>query len=229
MWYMKHKIFSSILNFGILLFAYFLLFISQVQADSGQYSQYGGGTPQYSIIIDKMVLTSNPTKDGQEIYVDNLAPSDVRFAPGARVTFKIKIKNSSNITLNNVQVKDILPSGVDPIEGPGTFDANTNTINWTYAEVKSGEEKIEKLVVQIKSQNDLPADKGLFCLSNKATAGATNAYDDDVAQFCVEKQVTTKYGQPVTKTPEAGSPLLAIGMLNLLGLGAGIWIKKHTS
>jgi len=211
------------------MLAFFSIFnVSVVKADSGQYGQYGGGTPSYSIMVDKIVMTGNQTKGGQEVYVDNLSPSDPRFAPSGQVKFQVKVKNTSNITLSNIQVKDILPEWTDAVEGPGDYDGNSRTISWTYPELKSGEEKIETIIIQVKPQDQLPEDKGLMCVNNKATASATNAYDEDTAQFCIEKQVTltTKGGQPVKATPEAGAPLLAFGALNLLGLFAGVWMKK---
>ncbi len=201
---------------------------SVVMAGSSQYGQYDGGTPNYSIIVDKMVMTGNQTKGGQEVYVDNLSPSDPRFAPGAQVTFQVKVKNTSDSTLKNIQVKDILPTWVDAIEGPGEYDANSRTISWTYPELKSGEGKMEKIIVQIKPQDQLPADQGLMCMNNKATAKSDTVYDEDTAQFCLEKQVTltTKGGQPIKTTPDAGAPLLAFGALNMLGLGAGLYLRK---
>ena len=209
-----------------------ILNASAVMAGSGQYGQYGqygGGSPSYSIIVDKMVMTGNQTKGGQEVYVDNLSPSDPRFAPNAQVTFQVKVKNTSDVTLYNIQAKDILPEWVDAVEGPGEYDENTRTISWTYPELKSGEGKLEKIIVQIKPQDQLPADQGLMCMNNKATVNTDNAHDEDTAQFCVEKQVvmTTKGGQPVNSTPEAGAPLLAFGALNMLGLGTGIYLKKR--
>jgi len=201
---------------------------STVMAGSSQYGQYDGGTPNYSIIVDKMVMTGNQTKGGQEVYVDNLSPSDPRFAPGAQVIFQVKVKNTSDVSLYNIQVKDILPEWVDAVEGPGDYDGSTRTISWTYPELKSGEGKLEKITVQIKPQDQLPADQGLMCMNNKATAKADNAYDEDTSQFCLEKQVTmtTKGGQPIKTTPDAGAPLLAFGALNMLGLGAGLYLRK---
>ena len=204
-----------------------ILNTSFVMADSGQYGQYNGNKPSYSIMVDKMVMTKNQTKGGQEIYVDNLSPSDPRFAPGNRVYFQIKIKNTSNTDLTNVNVKDILPEWVDAVEGPGSYNPDTREISWNYPTLASGEEIIEHITIQVKPQDQLPADKGLMCLSNKATVAASGAADEDNSQFCIEKEVvmTTKGGQPVTSTPEAGTPLLAFGALNLLGLGVGVWMR----
>lgn len=210
--------------------ALLLITAPAVSAGNGQYGQYGqyvGGAPEHSIMVDKMVATGQKTKGGQLSFVDNLSPSDPRYAPNTQVTFQIKVKNTSDVTLKNVTVRDILPTYVDAVEGPGDFDPNSKTISWTYAELKSGEEKIERVIAQVKPQNQLPADKGLMCMSNKATVTADNATDEDTAQFCVEKQVVTPEGKAPTATPEAGAPLLAIGALNLLGLAGGIALRKR--
>lgn len=201
--------------------------VSAGNGQYGQYGQYGGGAPERSIMVDKMVATGQKTKGGQQTFVDNLLPSDPRFAPNTQVTFQIKVKNTSDVTLKNVTVRDILPTFVDAVEGPGEYDANSKTISWTYSELKSGEEKIERVIAQIKPQNQLPADKGLMCMTNKAVVTADNATDEDTSQFCVEKQVVTSEGTAPTATPEAGAPLLIIGALNLLGLAGGIALRKR--
>lgn len=207
-----------------------LIIAPAVSAGNGQYGQYGqysGGAPERSIMVDKMVATTQKTKGGELSFVDNLSPSDPRFAPNTQVTFQIKIKNTSQVTLTNVTVRDILPTYVDAVEGPGEYDANTKTISWTYSELKSGEERVERVIAQIKPQAQLPADRGLMCMNNKAVVAADNARDEDTAQFCVEKQVVSPEGKAPTATPEAGAPLLVIGVLNLLGLAGGIALRKR--
>ena len=216
----------------IVIAMYGLLTVQTVSAGSsqyGQYGQYGAGSPSYSILVDKMVATGNMTKGGLQTYVDNMSPSDPRFSPGSQVHFQVKVKNTSSVALKNVQVQDVLPEYTDAVEGPGTYDANTRTISWTYSELKSGEERIERIIVQIKPQEQLPADKGLMCLTNKSYVRVENVSDDDTAQFCLEKQVvmTTKGGLPVKTTPEAGAPLLAFAGMNILALAGGIFLKKR--
>jgi uncharacterized repeat protein (TIGR01451 family) len=218
---------------ALIILIYITFFISNsvvfAGESGGQYGQYGGAAPSYSIIIDKMVAMPNATKGGQDNYVDNLSPSDPRFAPGTQVHFQVKVKNTSTVDLRNVTVQDVLPSYVDAVEGPGDYNAENRTISWTYAELKAGEEKVEKVVAHIKPQADLPADKGLMCMINKAIVRVGDASDEDTSQFCVEKTVTmtTKGGQPVTTTPEAGANLLAFGALNLAALAGGIFLKKR--
>lgn len=210
-----------------LFFIFTILSVTAVQAGSGsnygQYGQYGGGAPSYTISIDKTVGSGNSTKGGVATYVDNYAISDPRFKPSQKVYFQVKVKNTSNTTVTNIEVKDILPSYVEAAEGPGSYDQNTKTISWKYDQLKAGEEKVEKITAQIYTQNNLPADKGIICMANKATVKVGSAYDEDTAQFCVEKEVVG-----VEQVPTAGPELgLLVTALSFAGLGAGVYIKKR--
>lgn len=204
---------------------------ASVSADTGQYGQYGqygGGAPSTSLMIDKTVSMGSTTKGGTISYVDNYSPSDARLSPGSKVYFQVKVKNTSGTTLKNVEVKDTLPEYVDAVEGPGTFDQNSKTISWTYAELKANEEKVEKIVAQVYSQNRLPADKGLFCMTNKSTAKVNNLFDEDTAQFCVEKQVALTKGGVPQKTPQAGAPGIILSALSMVSLAGGLYIRKKS-
>lgn len=209
----------------IVFLALTLLTTTAVQADSGQYGQYGpygGGAPSTSIMIDKTVSRAITTKGGVTAYVDNNSPTDTRFAPGANVSFQIKVKNTSNVTLNNVEVSDIMPNEVVAVEGPGSFNEQTKIITWKYDSLKAGEERTEKIVAQIKGQNQLPADKGVMCMTNKSKVRAGNNYDEDTAQFCVEKQVIGAQQVP-TAGPEYG---ILLTTLSFASLGAGVYLKR---
>lgn len=215
----------------LMLIAFLTMAVMPVAADVsqyGQYGQYGGGAPAQTIIVDKMVARNVTTKGGVVKYVDNFAPSDARFKAGERVYFQVKVKNTGSTSIGNVVVADILPDYVDAAEGPGDYNPKTRTISWAYSELKSGEERVEKIVVQIKPQAQLPADRGNFCLVNKAKAQSGAAYDDDTSQFCVEKKVEmTKSGKPA-QVPQAGPEFgLILGALNVLGLSAGIYLRKR--
>lgn len=187
---------------------------------SAQYGQYGQPAPVESILIDKQV--SKPvtqTKGGtlQYEYVDNLTPSDVRFQPGQYIYFKLRVKNTSSVTLNNVMVTDKVPWYLDPIEGPGTYDANTRVISFNAGTFNPSEEKLFYFKMQWFAQDKLPADRGLMCVSNYARTYTNNASDDDTAQACVEKQVVG-----VKQAPKAGPELnilMLMGELSMLGLG----------
>ncbi len=192
----------------------------------GQYGQYGGETPSYSILVDKMVGMPTSTKGGTTTYqyVDNLSPTDPRFAPGQEVWFKIKVKNTSSQNLTAVEVTDYVPDYLMPLEGPGKWYPETKTIVWNAGDFNVDEEKIYYLKMKVYDQSMLPADKGLICVVNKASAKKNDvAYDEDNAQLCLEKQVTGVEKQP-TAGPDLGLGILTINALSLI---VGLKLRKN--
>lgn len=200
---------------------------SSAYAQYGQYGQYQGGSPAQFILIDKQVGKAIQTKGGLQDYdyVDNLTTADTRFKPGQIVAFKLRVKNTSAIVLNDVKVRDFLPSYLEPVEGPGEYNAPNRTITVNVGIMNPGEEKTYFMKMQLASQDKMPADKGIFCLTNKAEAATDKTQDDDTAQFCLEKEVTNVTTVPNTG-PELG-PLLLGGQL--LGLGVGIFLRKKAA
>lgn len=219
---MKKVIIS--LTFGLILFG--LVFVKSVSADSAQYGPYGGTPPTNSIIVDKMV--GKPVTNGTSVtnvdYVDNLSPSDPRFSPNNQVYFRVRVKNTSNVKQSNVTLKDFLPNYLNPILGPGSWDANTRTITLNVGDFEANEEKVYYFVSQIYNQDLLPGDKGLFCEVNRAQTYNDNVSDDDTSQFCIEKTV----GNGVTQVPNTGSETIIL-LSSIISLGAGIFLKKKTS
>lgn len=194
-------------------------------AQYGQYGQYGQTTPSQSIFIDKQVgRPVGVTKGGvtEVEYVDNLTISDTRFKPGAEVDFKIRVKNTSTVTLNSVTVTDTVPAYIEPIEGPGTYNASTRVITFNAGSFAPNEEKVYFLKTQLYGQDKLPSDKGLMCITNYAKAYNDNVSDDDTAQFCIEKEVIG-----VKQAPKAGPELNFLVLASQMGLlGIGVMIKK---
>ena len=202
----------------LLLIISFLLLGTSATA---QYGQYGQPEPSLSIMIDKMVTKPNTTDD----YVDNLSPSDPRFQPGQEIFFKLKVKNTSEAKLNDVTVKDFLPEFVNPIEGKGEFSDESREIAIDAGDLEVDEEKEFVIKVKVLDQDELPADKGLMCLVNKATVSNESVSDEDTAQFCVEKEVLG-----VTSVPSAGPEMgvaLIFGQLSALGLG--VFLKRKSA
>jgi len=198
--------------------------ISNVYADYiGQYGQYGQPEPSYAIVVDKMVGKPGTSNDATSYeYVDNLSVSDPRFKPDQIVFFKIKVKNTSTTKLTGMEVRDTVPSYLDPLEGPGTYNSTTHEIIWNAGDFEVDEEKVFYMKMKVMSQASLPTDKGLFCVTNFVKATSSNAYDEDTSQLCIEKQVVG-----VQNVPSAGpefSLLLLAG--NLLGAGIGLKLRK---
>lgn len=141
---------SSLLIFSIL----FLLFSLPVSA---QYGQYGGAIPSKTILIEKMVGKPAQTKGSTEQldYVDNLSPSDPRFSPDGQIVFRLKVKNTSDVTLYDVQVKDFVPAYLTPVSGPGSFDSSSRTVSFNAGDFTAGEEKVYFLTMKISPQNQI--------------------------------------------------------------------------
>jgi len=219
---MKKSLFAIVF---LSIIYYLSSIISPVAADCvGQYGQYGQPCNSYSIVVDKMVGKPGTSTDSNSYtYVDNLSVSDPRFKPDQVVFFKIKVKNTSTTKLVGMEVRDTVPSYLEPLEGPGTFNVSDRTITWNAGDFEVDEEKTYVLKMRVYSQANLPSDKGLFCVTNFVKANSSNAYDEDTAQLCIEKTVSAP---AVPKTgPEFGLLLLAG---NALGVGFGLKLRKRS-
>src|SRR3989339_1484660 len=199
--------------FIFLLVAVIYYLVSNIPVYAGCGGQYESPCYSYSILVDKMVQ-----KPGTSDYVDNLSVSDPRYKPSEYVMFKVTIKNTSTTTFGGMTAKDYVPSYLTPVEGPGTFDSNTRIITWDAGFFNVDEQKTYYFKMQINSDSNLPADKGLFCVVNRADATSNTTYDDDSSQLCIEKQVLGTTTVP-SAGPEMGLLLLAG---NFLGVGIGL-------
>lgn len=218
---------KRLLAFLALIVTSFLL-VKTVSADSGcgQYGQYGCPSPSFTILVNKLVDIPNSslTDPTGATFVDNLSPSDPRFKAGQLVFFKFIVKNTSTTGLTNITVKDTLPSFIEPVSGPGNYDGNSRTITFNAGDFAPNEEKIYYFKMQVDSVQYLPADKGLFCILNRAQAYNDKVSNEDTSQLCIEKVVTG-----VTNVPSAGPELglLLLG-LNFAGIGTGIFLKRKS-
>lgn len=208
----------------LVVFSGFLSLTKTVSAECvGQYGQYGQPCPSYAIVVDKMVGKPGTSEDANKYsYVDNLGVSDARFKPGQVVFFKVKVKNTSTTKLVGMEVRDTVPSYLEPLDGPGSWNSSTREIVWNAGDFEVDQEKTFYLKMRVYSQANIPADKGLFCVTNYVKANSSNAFDDDTAQLCIEKQVTAKVVPQAG--PEFGLALLA-GQMAMLGVG--LYIKKR--
>lgn len=203
-----------------------LCFTFYVSPVLGQYGQYGQPSPSLSLVVDKMVGKPNDSISDpvNADYVDNLSPTDPRFRANRSLFFKAKVKNTSNTTLYNVTVTDYLPSYIEPVAGPGTYDGNARTITFSAGDFAPKEEKTYYFKMHVDSVQYLPADKSIFCIVNQVKAYNDKVSDDDTAQFCIEKEV---FG--VAAVPAAGPEFgLLIPLLSGLGMMVGLRLKRRS-
>lgn len=210
------------------------VYLVTVDSALAKYRPYQPPTKSVSILVDKMVSKPITTSDTATVeFVDNLATGDVKFGAGGDVFFKIRVKNTSNVDLKNVTVKDFLPSYLKPIEGPGTFDKSTNLITISAGDFAVKEEKIYIIKARVLTADKLPDD--ITCITNKAEGFNDRVRDDDTAQLCIEKQVkgltTTVKSTVITakEIPSTGPKqwLLLYSISVLLGY-AGLRLRQSS-
>ncbi len=213
-----------VVSIFILSSLFFLLNSAAVKAQYGAYGQYGAPSVSKSILIEKMVAKPSG-KDGASDFVDNLSPSDPRFAPEQQVVFRLTVKNTSDTTLTNVQVKDTVPLFLDVVSAPAGFDAASRTISFGAGDFGPNEQKTFTLTFTVARQDKLPQDRGVICLVNKAEASTEGASDEDSSQFCIEKQVIGAQAVP-TAGPEMGLALIGV---ELGLLSTGLYLKRRSA
>lgn len=235
---MKNLLFSM-----LLVASGYLLAASPVRADVSCQPIYGGGETCVQIgkvLINKMVL--NPQTN---VFVDNLGINDPKFGPDFIVTFKLDITNTGQTKISKVDVRDIFPQFVKFQTGPGNFDSNSKTLNFSLDNLEPNEIRTFTLFGRVVSQNELSADSGIVCVVNQAIAqGSENSgQSQDNSQLCIQKQVlgatptpipgVTKGGLKVFPQPKViTTPPTGPEMLPLIGLIpsgiAGFFLRRKS-
>jgi uncharacterized repeat protein (TIGR01451 family) len=202
------------------LFASFL-FAHPVFADScvTQYGGYSSTCPPTDLSINKMV--KNPTTG---VFVENLGITDAAFGPGSYITYKLVITNGSNETFSDVTIQDTLPQYLSFYAGPGTYENTNRVLTIKQYNLNPGESRSLEFVAQVESSANLP-NTSFFCVTNKANVTASNRSDEDMAESCIQKNITGK-----TQLPSAGFEDLLVmvpfAMVGLSGVGLSILNKK---
>lgn len=154
-------------------------------------TQYGGSTTcmPSDLIINKQV--QNPVNG---VFVDNLTVSDPTFAPAANVLFQLTIQNTSGQTFDPVTVKDVFPSYLTFVSGPGTYDSGSNTLTMTMNNLIAGESRTVQVMAKVNS-----LDKSIVCVNNYAEArdDAVGRFDSDTAEVCLATNVLGTTTLPV--------------------------------
>lgn len=201
---------------------------------------YGGGETCIStdkVLIDKKVMNpASSTKGGTEVFVDNLSVNDYKYSADQIVKFQLTVTNTSDKTLSEVSVSDILPSYVSFVKGLGSYDEKSRTVSFKVNNLNPDESRKYTIEVKTTSNNSLPSGQGVVCVVNQAMARVSNVESRDNSQFCIEKTTTTtKGGLPVmdapkgmTKTPATGPEMLALFGLIPAGL-SGMYLRRKAS
>jgi len=215
--------------------------VSPVFAGSGTYGTtttvcqptYGGNTCENtSLLIDKKVADpATLTKGGVAIYKDNLGVNDTKYGAGQTVNFQIVVTNTSDTTVKNISVKDILPQYLTITKGMNNgwnFDEKSHTLSTTIPTLNSNESKTFTLSAAVVSSTQLPAGQDVTCVTNQSFASISNITVQDNAQLCIQKTMPVYPAPKVQTTPKTGPEAIALFGLIPSGLG-GLLLRKRTS
>lgn len=208
--------------------------VSPVLADSCQ-PIYGGGVscPSTNLVINKTV--QNPQNN---TFVDNLGLNDPKFSNGNTITFHIQVTNSGSTSVNNVQVKDTLPSLVNftSADQSGSYDSTNRVVTWSAGTLNPNDSRTYTLVGQVTT-NNFPSGQTTVCGSSNGQNYAVNQsfvtadnqpQQQDNASFCVQTGLTVFPAPSVASTPSTGPE--ALGLLGLIPAGlTGFFLRKKTS
>jgi len=173
----------KIIRVGLLLAG--LVFLASTTPVVAQY--YGGGEDESQLILDKK-LRSFPGND----FRDNIDKTVKVFYEDNLLEFSVLIKNSGNVSLENIKMTDQLPTNLSLIFHPGEYD-------------KSIRAKISDTAVAGLG--------GQRC--NKAEAWVDDISDSDTACYFVG-------GMEVPGTGDAGLIFKTIVVALTAGLGIGL-------
>ena len=217
---MNNKLNKSIIFISMLIG----LLVLGVFSIHAQYAPppYGEIPPAGQILVDKKIRNPWAQKGAADEYVDNLGPQpeDYHFAPGEKIKFKIIIKNTSNVTFSKVEVKDTLPQYVNYVLGSGDVRRDIRDLTFTHGELKPDEVWQIEFNGKVFPAQEIPNDRAIICVVNKAEAVADSQTDSDTAQLCIEKE------KILGAQPLAGANIFSLG-LSFLGISAlGLFLRK---
>lgn len=213
----------------IVSFLLFFILVNPVMARSC-HTVYGGGEvcESCNLIVDKEIW--NPTKNE---YWDNIDSSYYTFKAGEEIKFKIMIKNTSDIKVNNVEIKEYLPSYLDYVSASIAEDghsyewrSNERYVLYFMGSLDPDQTKTAYVTVRVKGENDIPV--GISTLTNKAYGYSSNECSDtNYANFAIKREGKgTVLG---TTSPETGNNNLILmieGMGFILMAGAYGWVLR---
>jgi len=210
---------KKITSYLLIVTGLFLFFANSAEAKEC-HTVYGGGEVCESgnLSLDKKVY--NPEA---EAYWNNIDSADYTFSPGEEVKFSLRIKNISDIKVDEANINDDFDRLDDYMvyvssdKGDYRAEVTDYKIKFGFGGLDPDEEATVYFVARFKEAGELPV--GTTCITNAAHAysHADDVGDSDYASFCV----ATSSGKIVTKsTPATGFNLSLVLTLEALGFAA---------
>lgn len=180
------------------------------------HSVYGGGEVcEYgNLSIDKQVF--NPEK-GE--YWDNIDSSDYVFGPNQEITFKIRVKNTSDVRLDNVLIRDYMTNYLSFVRAnDANWLSDQKKAEWGIGDLEPGQSETVYITFKTFAKDDLPS--GVTCETNTADVEKDSGNrKSDSSSFCISKTGTTP-SVLGAKMPDTGSDMSTMIALELIALGA---------
>lgn len=214
-----HKLTNSILNTA----AVFALLIVVLATPAAVFAdQYGGGK------VTQISLNKTVRDPSTGNFVDNLGVDTSRFAAGDTVTYRLVITNSGDTSFGFVDVTDTLPSFLEFVSGPGSFNASNRQVTFRLENVTPGSSQTRDIVTRVVAKENLPSDSGVFCIVNAASVVTNdNRTASDTAQVCVGQPVPGKPVKVIKALPNTGSyEIIVLGLLAGSAISMGTILRR---
>lgn len=192
-------------------------------------SVYGGGEVcEYGdLSIDKQVL--NPDKNE---YWDHINSSDYVFTANQEVTFKIRVKNTSDIKIDHIGLRDFMPSYLTYVRSDrqANWLSDQKKAEWTIDDLDPGETETFYITFKVMDKDQIPS--GYTELSNRTEAQKDNGNTkSDNSNFWIAKDKPVSPKVLGAKMPDTGvdvPTVVALELLVLGGLGMGYVLKAKS-
>lgn len=182
---------------------------------TGVKAQYSSSTEGKTISVDKKVRYME-TSTSSSTFFDNIDKSQRVFQAGNLIEFSIRIENTGDKELTQIQAEDVLPKYLDLIFYPGTYNNNSNTLHWKIDSLKPAESKTYYVRAKIASVASSSAETKL---TNWVEVQANGVNDGDNASYFVGKSTI----------PNTGDNTLIIKTAAVLAIIAGAFALRKMS
>ena len=181
---MEHKN----IKIGFVLAAASILALSLLSPTGVGAQYYSQGDSKKIVTVDKKIRL--PKEDA---LLDNVPNSKYVFVDGDIIEFEIVVTNSGNEDLTEVKLSDVMPAYLSLIFNPGSFDKNSNTVNWSLDKFLAGESR--KYIIRAKiSGVESVSGIQIVKLTNKVYVAAGEVSDQDFASYYVTKKMSPVTG-----------------------------------
>jgi uncharacterized repeat protein (TIGR01451 family) len=233
---MKNLLLNKLIALSIIALSS-LVSANAIEAKEICYTQYGGGETCFDVDENsKLDVTKEVYNPKTKDYEENIDYRNYLFDPEETIKFRIVVKNKGETTIENIKVKDVLPSYVTYESGDGDDSNDGSRVEFDEFDLEPGESEEFEFKAEVSDDGILPKDDRL-CLTNIATAKGEvedsndTESDTDYANFCI-KLPEVKGKETISKLPTTGivaeenMKYLFIGSLSLGLMLIGFGLKK---